>query len=337
MEKITAYLRKPAIAIGLGVILGLILGLIIGWGIWPVEYVNVEPQHLRDDLKTDYLCMVMESYYQTMDVERAKSRWQSLGEGAPQVLKTINQQTCNSILPMDVAEFSALVGVPVLPDQPGQQTTVQPTEAPKTGGGNSFWLLVVLCVVTLLVAAALVYFLLLRKRGGNRNSPQAQALEASRTAVMTDYSTQDHEPPVSQFMTTYVGGDDLYDDSFSVETQTGEFLGECGVGISETIGVGDPKKVTAFEVWLFDKNDIQTVTKVLMSANAYNDQALRARLASKGEAVLVEPGKHILMETATLQLQARVVDMSYGQGALPNSSFFERLTLELAIWPKPKA
>jgi hypothetical protein len=44
--------------------------------------------------------------------------------------------------------------------------------------------------------------------------------------------------------------------------------GECGVGISETIGVGDPKKVTAFEVWLFDKNDIQTVTKVLMSAHA---------------------------------------------------------------------
>ncbi len=334
MEKIMEYLRKPAIAIGLGAILGLILGLVIGWGIWPVEYINVEPQHLRDDLKTDYLCMVMQSYVQTMDVDRAKARWQLLGESAPNVLKTINEQTCEGIFPMDVAEFSALVGVPLSPNEVGQPTA-QPTQAPKAGG-SSFWLVAVLCVVTLLVAAALVYFLLLRKRGGKSNSPQAQALEASRAAVMTDY-TQDHEPPVSQFMTTYVGGDDLYDDSFSIETQTGEFLGECGVGISETIGVGDPKKVTAFEVWLFDKNDIQTVTKVLMSANAYNDPATRSRLASKGEAVLVEPGKHVLMETATLQLQARVVDMSYGQGALPNSSFFERLTLELAIWPKPKA
>jgi hypothetical protein len=51
--------------------------------------------------------------------------------------------------------------------------------------------------------------------------------------------------------------------------------------------------------------------------------------------VLAEPGKRILLETATLQLEARVVDMNYGQGALPPDSFFERLTLELAVWPKP--
>lgn len=336
MEKIMEYLRKPAIAIGLGVLLGLILGLVIGWGIWPVEYVNLEPQHLRDDLKPDYLCMVMQSYAKTMDVERAKQRWALLGEGAPQVWEKISPEICSHVTAEDKMAFAAIVGVTLTPVQPGQETPV-PTPAPEEGGISSFAIVAILCVTTLLVGAALVYFLLLRKRGGKGNTPQSQALEASRTAVMTDYSKQEHEPPVSQFMTTYVGGDDLYDDSFSVETQTGEFLGECGVGISETIGVGDPKKVTAFEVWLFDKNDIQTVTKVLMSANAYNDPALRARLASKGEAVLVEPGKHVLMETQTLQLQARVVDMSYGQGALPNSSFFERMTLELAIWQKPKA
>ncbi|NTU77528.1 MAG: hypothetical protein HGA90_06940 [Alphaproteobacteria bacterium] len=32
-------------------------------------------------------------------------------------------------------------------------------------------------------------------------------------------------------------------------------------------------------------------------------------------------------------LEARVVDMNYGQGALPAESFFDRLTLELAVWP----
>jgi hypothetical protein len=41
-----------------------------------------------------------------------------------------------------------------------------------------------------------------------------------------------------------------------------------------------------------------------------------------------------MLETQTLTLEARVVDMNYGQGALPSGSFFERLTLELAIWPK---
>jgi hypothetical protein len=111
-------------------------------------------------------------------------------------------------------------------------------------------------------------------------------------------------------------------------------MGECGVGISDTIGVGDPKKVTAFEVWLFDKNDIQTVTKVIMSPHAFDDPTIRQRLESKGEAVLAESGKHVLLETATLQLEARVVEMTFGQGALPENSYFDRLTLELAVWPK---
>ena len=95
---------------------------------------------------------------------------------------------------------------------------------------------------------------------------------------------------MAQFMASYRLGDDLFDNSFSIDSPAGEFLGECGVGISETIGVGDPKKVTAFEVWLFDKNDIQTVTKVVMSAHAFNDVAIRQRLEAKGEPVLAEPG-----------------------------------------------
>jgi hypothetical protein len=37
-----------------------------------------------------------------------------------------------------------------------------------------------------------------------------------------------------------------------------------------------------------------------------------------------------------LQLLAKVVDLQYGNGALPPDSFFERLTLELAIWQKTK-
>jgi hypothetical protein len=98
--------------------------------------------------------------------------------------------------------------------------------------------------------------------------------------------------------------------------------------------VGEPKKVTALEVWLFDKNDIKTATKVLMSANAFNDMNLRARLEPKGELVMLEPEKQIILETAMLQLLVTVSDLEYGVGALPPESYFERVTLELAIWPK---
>jgi len=104
--------------------------------------------------------------------------------------------------------------------------------------------------------------------------------------------------------------------------------------VSETIGIVDPKKVTALEVWLFDKNDVQTVTKVLMSSHAFNDNNIRQRLASRGEPIQVEPGQQIWLETATLQLEARVIEMVYGQGAMPSGSFFERMTLELTVWEK---
>jgi hypothetical protein len=141
-------------------------------------------------------------------------------------------------------------------------------------------------------------------------------------------------PPITQTMTTYVLGDDLYDESFSIDTGGGEFLGEYGVGVSETIGVGEPKKVAALEIWLFDKNDIKTATKVLMSEHAYNDPNIRAKLEPKGDLHVVKPGEQVLLETETLQLLATVVDMEYGMGALPANSYYERITLELAIWPR---
>jgi hypothetical protein len=139
---------------------------------------------------------------------------------------------------------------------------------------------------------------------------------------------------LAQFPTTYTLGDDHYDPSFSVELESGEFMGECGVGVSETIGVGAPNKVTAFEVWLFDKSDIRTVTKVLMSDYAFHDEALCAKLAPKGEPTLVKAGEDIILETKTLRVRARIVEASYGMGNLPPNSFFERLTIDLAAWVK---
>ncbi len=88
------------------------------------------------------------------------------------------------------------------------------------------------------------------------------------------------------------------------------------------------------EIWLFDKNDIKTATKVLMSQHAFNDPEIRARLERKGELVVVEPQAQVLLETATLQLLATVVDLEYGKGPMPSDSYFERITLELAIWPR---
>ncbi len=197
-----------------------------------------------------------------------------------------------NIDPNSITQFEAAVStIPQV--QPGTVAPgVTPTASTAKGGrSNLTTLLLVMCVVTLLVGAAIVAYFVLqgRKRaGGIDPSAQTPATEVETPAEWTNYPAPSEQAPMAQFMASYKAGDDLFDDSFSIDSPSGEFLGECGVGISETIGIGVPKKVTAFEVWLFDKNDIQTVTKVLMSAHAFNDPTIRQKAGSQGRTV---PGK----------------------------------------------
>ena len=132
-----------------------------------------------------------------------------------------------------------------------------------------------------LVAVGAIYVLRLLRKGSGTVTPVMQGNEISRQVERTDFQSLGLAQPITQTMTTYVLGDDLYDESFSIDTGGGEFLGEYGVGVSETIGVGEPKKVAALEIWLFDKNDIKTATKVLMSEHAYNDPNIRGTTGAK--------------------------------------------------------
>ena len=361
MDKIKQYLSRPLISGSVGLVLGILLGwLVIGWGLWPIEWVDADASKLRADLKAQYLCMVVDSYKINKNVNLAAARIDSMGvnlQTSPYLFDTMQSGGCTYLgTDADIMELKSalLTGVGVTGSTAevtvNSETTAVflPTAAStsKTATKSSTILLSLLCAAFLLIGGALVYifFIRNRKKGGKVSSSEldeeymdedgSYANQTIPTKTVPASAGQSSGGPAAHFMTTYVIGDDLYDDSFSIDAQTGEFLGECGVGISDTIGVGDPKKVTAFEVWLFDKNDIQTVTKVLMSSHAMNDPAIRQRLASKGEPLLIEAGQQVLLETATLQLEARVIELVYGQGALPAGSFFERLTLEIAVWPK---
>ncbi len=332
MDAIREQLNKPLVVGIAALILGIILGVFYAWVINPVEWTDAAVEQLRFDLKEDYLRMAIDSYSVNKDVELAKSRYAQLGEDATEVWEAVLADP-GTVQPEAIQEFGTAVGV--------GSVEVTPTPIPEegtTGGSITRVLLPILCVVTLIVVAALAYFFLVRSRSGPgpgaTQAVQPPAETYADEAEAEGYDVVGEEPPMVQFMASYRLGDDLFDDSFSIDSPAGEFLGECGVGISETIGVGEPKRVTAFEVWLFDKNDIQTVTKVLMSAHAFLDESIRQRLAAKGEPVLAEAGSESVLETQTLRLVARVVDMGYGDGAMPEHSFFDQLVLELAIWPK---
>ena len=325
---ILAFLKKPIVAAALGFIVGLFIGLVIlGWGLWPVQWTNAAPSSLRQDLQDDYLRMAIDSFVRNPVNDLAIQRYQALGEAGPAVLDRIKatypDQNALQTFSTVVKGTSA-----VTPTPSGTQSTA------KSGPLTGIIIVVVAIIVLGILGLAVFKFLIPLFRHTTSDSPANRARDITNQAELTDYSALGQEQPISQFMTTYVLGDDLFDDSFSIDSPSGEFLGECGIGISETIGVGEPKKVTAFEVWLFDKNDIQTVTKVLMSSHAFNDVPTFQRLQAKGEPFMVERSKQVTLETAALQLVATVSDMEYGQGALPEDSYFERLTLEIAVWPK---
>jgi hypothetical protein len=331
MEAVTAIvknlLQNVRTVLIVGVVLGLLLGLIIGWGIWPVTYTDTTPEILRSDLQDDYLRMVIDSFERTGDQQTALKRWNDLGTAALPTLQRIQP----SLDPAVYQRFASAVQAPVTG---GPIPGTPPTTAPGDTSGLSTWVILGSLLVLIIVGAGTFYLLRLFRKNSGAVTPVMQAAEISRHVAKTDFQSLGLAQPITQTMTTYVLGDDLYDESFSIDTGGGEFLGEYGVGVSETIGVGEPKKVAALEIWLFDKNDIKTATKVLMTEHAYNDPNIRARLEPKGELVVVKPQDQVLLETATLQLLATVVDMEYGTGALPPRSHFERITLELAVWPR---
>ena len=325
MQFIVALLKKLPLAT-IGAVFGsFVLGLVIGW--FTVDFKDATPAYLRQDLQVDYLRMAIDSYRLNQNPDLAVQRWNNLGPGATAAFTEI-QKDPRTADPAVVTAYGNLIQSVLGNTPPPQASTTSSVVKYAVYGFG------ILALGVMAVAAFIFGRRFLGKRGSGEPTPIMQAVEISRQTEKTNFENLGLAPPITQTMTTYVLGDDLYDESFSIDTAAGDFLGEYGVGVSEAIGVGDPKKVTALEIWLFDKNDIKTATKVLMTEHAYNDAGIRSRLEPKGELILVEPQGQILLETATLQLLATVVDLEYGRGAMPQNSYFERITLELAIWPK---
>jgi hypothetical protein len=328
MNSILEMLKKPLVigitAFALGLTIGLVL---LGWYVFPVEWVDASPDLLNADYQRDYMRMIIDSLRVNGDQPLAIDRYQSLGSNAPDRLQDLIDDSAGQDLQI-LEIFQSMVA--------DVDTGAKPkdTDSGSTSSLGTYLVIGAVIGLVAVLAAVLFYIFKPNKRRGDP-TPQQQALDLSRSVEKTDYVAQGTAtaPPIAQFVTTYVLGDDLFDDSFSIDSPTGEFLGECGVGISETIGVGEPKKVTAFEVWMFDKNDIQTVTKVFMSAHAFGEPGIRAKLESKGELINID-GKQAILETQTLRMIATISDMAYGQGPLPVNSYYDRMTLELAIWQK---
>lgn len=352
--RVTLIKVRPRL-IGLTVfVVGLIIGLAWAYGVAPTIWQNAGPVNLSDSFQAEWVKLVALQYTETNDPNLARDMLGQVGDPGPIIQNLITQNQNDREL---VGRLTAVQNLA----QPNPNVLAQV----QYGGLQTMSPIVLVILIFLVGAFAIVFWgmygltlsmiikgLLPRRRRGTadedaaasqasaREQERRRAAEAAvrqREAEVAIQTQAGLPPPVSQFMSAYIIGDDYFDDSFSIEDASGGFLGETGAGISETVGVGAPKKVSAIEIWLFDKNDIRTVTKVLMSEHAYNDEAMRAKLAPKGEAVLAQPGAQVQLETQTLRIIATVRDMAYGTGAQPPNSFFDRLTIDIAAYAKEGA
>ncbi len=338
----------------IGAVIGLIIGLLIGWVILPVGYTP----------NADDVAAMADAYdvNPTTAMAYAKSQLSGLSKDQQSQLFTtaIARRTASNrpIEARRIATLAQALNVPIGPAAnvtplPGAGATAVPGgAAPGTGAASNSTLiaLLLLAIVVVLLAAAAIVFL-------TRVLPQMRSGQVARrttTVTTTAPATPSPAPAVARpaparpavpfaptapttapgglgrFVASYTLGNDNYDTSFSLETARQEFLGECGMGISETIGEGKPDKVTAFDLWLFDKADVRTVTQIIMSEYAYNDQSLRAKLAAKGEAVLAEKGRTVQLETQSLRIAAQIVELVYATSpAFPPNSHFQKLTVEI--------
>lgn len=369
MNKNSSSVSNPLVlGIG-GFIVGVIVGwlLLSAVTLSPlVKIAELDPVDLKQEYKQQWIVDIADAYGSNQDLSSARNhlRWFTSDEIAQSLKFAFTERNTknNAEGAARVAAFAQVLGIKLSNGAP----STQPTKPPQAGGGgltdNLGQLLLLLAAIILLVALGLGVYMYMRNRSARpAGMKPAPAMGGGTTSyarpepVMTAPAQNPgmYEPPPSAppmpvqttttsraptslakslgtFAATYKFGEDNYDTSFTLETARGEFLGETGMGSSETIGEGKPDKVTAFDVWLFDKTDVRTVTQILMSEAAYNDQATRQRLATKGELVLAEKGKHVKLETATLAVDAEIVDLVYASTpGLPPNSHFQKLIVEM--------
>ncbi len=94
----------------IAVILGTAAGLFYGWVVNPVEYVDIAPESLRSDYKTDYVLMVAEAYQVEHDLGLAVRRLARLGSSAPKdiVADALNYALQHQYAPQDMAVIQLL-------------------------------------------------------------------------------------------------------------------------------------------------------------------------------------------------------------------------------------
>ncbi|MCS7222117.1 MAG: hypothetical protein RML36_01310 [Anaerolineae bacterium] len=327
---------------------GLLIGwLVIGWWIWPVTWTNALPVDLSPEYRRTYVVGIAYTFQATGDLERARREMEALGGGIEQRRALEEALAVASAADRDaLVELERALQLPLLP------------RSARSLESDSSWVPLLLGVLLglFLIGLGTVAFHLvktgeisvrlpMRARILGSSLPAGTALskhdvlvEENRLQEAEKLFTEERElrlrEKLGSFTPTFRRGIREYTENFDLAAPDGSaYEGDCGMGVSETLE-GDDDRVTALEVWLFDKSDIRTQTYVLASEYAYSDPMLRKRLSTHGPEVPARPGETFTIEGKSLVLVGKVLSVTYANAEERPQSVFEEVQVSLEVYRK---
>ncbi|MEL6403902.1 MAG: hypothetical protein AAFR81_06035 [Chloroflexota bacterium] len=124
-----------------------------------------------------------------------------------------------------------------------------------------------------------------------------------------------------------------FDESYEIETEAGDFLGQSGAVIAEAV---DPTP-SAIEIWLFDMFSSRNIAKVFVTPSANSDPSVRSRIEADvdnpaTDIIVAEPSKSLTIDTDKLRLQAKFASVNFDA-----SGNFDKFNLQMRAWNKDEA
>ncbi len=137
---------------------------------------------------------------------------------------------------------------------------------------------------------------------------------------------------IGEFLAAYRMGEPDYDEAFDVHDAAGQYVGQCGLGLTTPVGRANDQ-AAALQVWLWDTNDPDTKVQVLMSEGAYRDTGLRDQLAGEHAAAPVRARSEFQLETYNLLLSGVIENVEYADQE-PANGIFAELVVRLRAYKK---
>lgn len=162
----------------------------------------------------------------------------------------------------------------------------------------------------------------------HQTSNPASALR--RTNQGTRSKLGKEEQPLTEYLATYIANDKFFDLSFQIE-KASRYLGEYGIAVARVLDAKS-SQATALELWLFDTQGAQTISKILASNFCFSQESIRNELEQIGQVVLIQAGETTILETKGIKAEAKVLQVEYESDSLDPQSAFKKVVIQIEVW-----